>query len=139
MTIKSFWIIAVLLIAGITATKAQAISTATAADSVAAIVGKWTGTYTGDDAGNFELVINRDNGGKLTGQIIMLPADGSRYPIDLKTVTWSNKQLKASYADPSNNNPVTFGGTYDGTVMKGNWEANSGQATGTFQVTKASR
>lgn len=126
-----------LLMTTFTLTTAQ--TTTATADSAATLVGKWTGSYEGSDSGKFELVINQDGNHQLTGQIVMLPPDGSRYPINLKTVAWQNGQLNATYSDPQSGNAVSFSGKPDGTGLKGTWEANGGQATGNWQVARADK
>lgn len=107
-------------------------------DSAAAIVGKWTGTFEGASSGKFELVISQDVGRKLTGQVVMLTSDGSRYPITLKTIMYQNGQLSAGFTD-SQNGEVRFMGKPDSTGLKGTWDANDGQDTGSWQVNRAGR
>ncbi len=126
-----------MLAASLSAVTAQ---TATAtADSSAMIVGKWTGSYEGSDSGKFELIINQDSTHKLTGQVIMLTPDGNRYPIDLKTITWQNGQLSAAYSGPQGGSDVNFSGKPESSNLKGTWQANGGQDTGSWQVTRATR
>lgn len=103
------------------------------------IVGKWAGSYEGSDSGKFELVVNQDSNRKLTGQIIMLPPDGTRYPIDLKTIVWRNGQLNAAYSNPEDGSDVNFSGKHESSALKGTWQANGGQATGNWQVTRSDR
>lgn len=122
-----------------TATAQTTTAQTTATDSAAAIVGKWTGTYDGGSSGNFEMVISRDGTGKLTGQITLLPPDGSRYPINLKTVTYQGSQLNATYDDSQSGGEVSIKGRPDNTGMKGTWDAGGGQATGSWQLTRANR
>jgi hypothetical protein len=85
------------------------------------------------------LNVSQDNDQKLTGQIVMLAPDGNRYPISLKTLSWQNGQLKASYVDPQEGTDVNFSGKLENSAMKGTWEANGGQATGNWQVSRADR
>lgn len=137
MSIKTFFLSLVIAVATVSAAVAQ--TTVSASDTLTAIVGKWTGTYEGSDLGNFELNLNKDSNSKLTGQIVMLPPDGNRYPIDLKTVVWQNGQLSASYTDPSGGNDVSFSGRLTNPTMKGTWEAGGGQAAGTWQLKRADK
>ena len=140
--IRHFWLIAfsISLIVGATANAqtANAPTQTAPADSSAAVVGKWTGTYDGASSGNFELAIGQDANRKLTGQVVMVAPDGNRYPITLKTITYRNGQLSAGYTDPQNGE-VRFTGKPDSAGMKGTWDSNDGQGTGNWQVTRASR
>lgn len=128
------------LVAMLTATVsgANAQNSTASTDTLSTLVGKWTGTYEGDDSGNFELILNRESN-KLTGQIVMLPPDGNRYPINLKTAVWQNGKLSASYTDPSAGNDVNFSGKLADPGMKGTWQANGGQASGTWQLKRADK
>ncbi|WP_245826110.1 hypothetical protein [Spirosoma rigui] len=139
MSIRIFLLSLGLLVATLPAARAQNATATTTADESASLAGKWTGTYEGSDSGSFELVINQDSNKKLAGQIIMLAPDGSRYSIDLKTITWQNGQLKASYADPQGGNDPSFQGTMTGSVLKGTWVANGGQDSGNWQASRADR
>jgi hypothetical protein len=139
MSIKVFLLSLGLLSATVPAVLAQTATAATTADESALLVGKWNGTYEGSDSGTFELVINQDSNRKLAGQIIMLAPDGSRYPIDLKTISWQNGQLKASYTDPQGGNDPSFQGSITGSLLKGTWVANGGQDSGNWQASRADR
>jgi hypothetical protein len=131
MTIK----ILVAAIAFITSTfqLANAQSPTATSDSLTSVAGKWAGTFDGSSSGKFELVINQDSNRKLTGQVIMLADDGNRYPIDLKTISWENGQLNASYS--ANGDDVSFTGKYANPALKGTWKSSNGQDTGTWQAT----
>ncbi|GAB4027019.1 hypothetical protein [Spirosoma koreense] len=134
MPIKPLFAALFLLVVTLATVRAQ---TATAqTDTLKTVVGKWSGTYTGDSSGKFELVINQDASQKLAGQVIMLPADGSRYPITLKSISWKNGQLKAAYTDPQEGDDVNFTGTYTNPDLEGTWKADEGQSTGTWQLTR---
>lgn len=135
MKIKALFLSISLIIASLSAVRAQTQTS----DSLTAIVGKWAGTFEGASAGKFELVLNQDSNRKLTGQVIMLPDDGNRYPIELKTVVWQNGQLRATYNDPNDGDEVSFMGTYASPALKGTWKADEGQSTGTWQVSRLAR
>ena len=140
MFVRALLISIGMLTASFSATTAQSTATTTAtADSLGMIVGKWAGSYEGSDSGKFELVVSQDSNRKLTGQIIMLPPDGNRYPIDLKTVVWQNGQLNAAYTNPQDGGDVSFSGKYESPALKGTWQANGGQATGNWQITRLDR
>ena len=119
MTIRS--LIAAIAIVAITFQVAGAQNQTATRDSLTAIVGKWAGTFDGASSGKFELVINQDSNRKLIGQVIMLADDGNRYPTDLKTISWQNGQLRASYS--ADGDDVSFTGTYANSALKGTWKS----------------
>ena len=135
MKIKALFLSIGILMAFSSAVSAQT----TTSDTLTAIVGKWAGTYEGASAGKFELVLNQDSNRKLTGQVVMLPDDGNRYPIDLKTVVWQNGQLRATYIDPNEGDEVSFVGSYSSPALKGTWKSDEGQSTGTWQVSRLAK
>jgi len=126
-------LLATLLMIAVACPMASAQTTATNST----VAGKWSGSFDGDSSGKFEIVLNQDNNGKLTGQVIMVTDDGSRYPIDLKTAVWENDQLTATYENPSDGGQVSFTGKFADTDLKGTWKANSGQASGIWQASRA--
>ncbi|GAB2564633.1 hypothetical protein [Spirosoma areae] len=133
MSIKTVFLSVALSVLPFLSASAQ--TTTTANDSLKTVAGKWAGTFEGASSGKFELVLNQDSHQKLTGQVIMLPDDGNRYPISLKTVVWQKGQLSATYTDPSDGDEVSFTGNYTSPMLKGTWKADGGQSTGTWQVT----
>ncbi len=135
MKIKALFLSIGIIMASLSAVNAQT----TTSDTLTAIVGKWAGTFEGASAGKFELVLNQDSNRKLTGQVIMLPDDGNRYPIELKTVVWQNGQLRATYNDPGDGDEVSFMGSYTSPTLKGTWKSDEGQSTGTWQVSRLGR
>jgi len=140
MFFKALLIGVSMLTASLSVATAQTASATTTTDnSSATIIGKWDGSYEGSSSGKFELVVNQDGNQKLTGQIVMLTPDGNRYPISLKTLSWQNGQLKASYVDPQEGDDVNFSGKLENSAMKGTWEADGGQSTGNWQVSRADR
>lgn len=115
---------------------AKAQTSSAANDTLKTIVGKWSGTYSGDSSGKFELVVKQDNGQKLTGQLRMLTDDPNLKPINLKTISWKNGRLSAAYTDPEEGNEVSFTGTYIDPDLEGTWKSDEGQSTGTWQLTR---
>ncbi|MBE7174742.1 MAG: hypothetical protein INR73_29505 [Williamsia sp.] len=134
MTLRTLLTVIVLVIATISATHAQ--TSTSESDTLKTIAGKWAGTYAGDSSGKFELAVNQDANQKLTGQITILTDDGNRHPITLKTISWKNGQLNATYIDPSENDEVVITGRYTNPDLEGNWKSDEGQATGTWQLTR---
>jgi hypothetical protein len=133
MLIKTLLASILMIVATFQATTAQT----TASANSQTVTGKWAGSFDGAASGKFELVLNQDSNGKLTGQVIMLTDDGNRYPIDLKTAVWEKEQLSASYADPSDGDEVSFTGKVADSSLKGTWKSDGGQSVGTWQVSRA--
>lgn len=127
---KTFGLLAVLLLLGFFSVQAQ-----TAPD----FVGKWVGTFEGASSGNCELLLARDASGKLTGTVTVIPADGNRYPVDLKTVTVEGNAFKAAYNDPGDGDEVTMEATRADNELKGTWKADGGAATGTWQMKREAK
>lgn len=134
MSIKAFLQAFVLLTATFQLTNAQTSSAKN--DTLTTITGKWSGTYSGDSSGKFELVIKQDNGQKITGQILMLTDDPNRKPTNLKTISWKDGKINATYADPDEGDEVSFTGTYTDPDLEGSWKSDEGQSTGTWQLTR---
>ncbi|WP_338873372.1 hypothetical protein WBJ53_30365 [Spirosoma sp. SC4-14] len=127
-------LLAILLMIAVVSPVASAQTTPTDNTTVA---GKWSGSFDGDSSGKFEMVLNQDSSGKLTGQVIMVTDDGSRYPIDLKTAVWEKGQLTATYENPSDGGQVSFTGKFADSDLKGTWQTNAGQASGMWQASRA--
>lgn len=108
-------------------------------DTLTTATGTWVGSFDGDSSGRLELLLNQDSNQKLLGQIIIIPADGNRRPIPLKTVTWQNNKLSASYIGPSDGGEVSFTGTYTNQALSGTWQAVDDTDKGTWQVTRSPR
>lgn len=108
-------------------------------DTLMTATGTWVGSFDGDSLGKLELFLNQDSNQKLLGQIIIIPADGNRRPIALKTVTWQNNKLSASYIDPSDGGEVSFTGTYTNQALSGTWQAVDDTDKGTWQLTRSPR
>ncbi|MBD2756394.1 hypothetical protein [Spirosoma validum] len=134
MSIKALFTAFVLLAATFQFAKAQTSSTGN--DTLKTFVGKWSGTYAGDSSGKFELVIKQDNGQKLTGQVLMLTDDPNQKPINLKTISWKDGTLSATYTDPAEGDEVSFTGIYTNPDLEGSWKSDEGQSTGTWQLTR---
>lgn len=134
MSIK--FLLASILFIAISFSAAKAQAPTTTGDSLSTIVGKWAGSFEGASSGKFELVLNQGSDRKLGGQVIMLLDDGSRYPIDLKTIVWQKGQLTATYVNPQGSDEVSFTGNLASSALKGTWKSDAGQAAGTWQATR---
>ncbi|GAA4397264.1 hypothetical protein GCM10023187_06460 [Nibrella viscosa] len=111
-------------------------SLSTTGDNPAAFVGKWAGTYTGASTGKCEMEITRNADGKYDGTITVIPVDESRYNIKFKTLTLEGNKLKATYNEPGEGTPISLEGTLTDTTVKGTYEADGGNATGTWTMTR---
>ena len=69
----------------------------------------------------------------------MITDDGNRQTASLKTISWQNGQLSATYMDPAEDDEVSFTGTYTNATLKGTWKSDGGQATGTWQLSRSTR
>lgn len=137
MSIKALLSAIILLV--VTFQTAQAQTSSSKSDTLTTVAGKWEGTYSGDASGKFELVLNQNSNRKLTGQVTMIADNGNQQTTDLKTITWQNGQLSATYIDPSEDDEVSFTGSYTNSMLKGTWKSDGGQATGTWQLTRSTR
>ena len=135
MSIKVLLSAITLLVVTFQTTNAQTSSS----KSDTTVAGKWAGTYSGDASGKFELVLNQDSNKKLTGQVTMLADNGNQQSTNLKTVSWQNGQLSATYIDPAENDEVSFTGSYANSMLKGTWKSDGGQASGTWQLTRSTK
>lgn len=123
-----------LLLAFVLSLPLAAQTTASAADNAAAFIGKWAGTYDGAASGKCEMNILRKADGQYEGSIVVIPVDESRYTIQFKTLIIEGNKLKASYNEPGENTPISLEGTLSGDTLKGTYQTNNGEATGTWTM-----
>jgi len=103
--------------------------------------GMWTGTYDGAGTGQFEMTLDKGQGGTMTGKV-SVKTEGGDYSADLKTVTFDGAKMSARYdfpLDPSAE--IVMTATFDGTTGKGTWSMRpKGQsdelASGSLAFTK---
>ena len=107
-----------------------------------AILGKWSGTFSGDSNGKFSLTFTTDADKKLGGSIEVTSDAGDGYTTPLRVVTVDGASVKIAYDSP-NGEPIdlTLDGTLDGKELKGTWaviakDTKEKVATGTFTTTK---
>lgn len=136
MSIKILLSAIILLVVTFQTAQAQ---TSVKNDTLMTVAGKWAGTYSGDSSGKFELVLNQDSSKKLMGQVTMITDDGNRQTASLKTISWQNGQLSATYMDSAEDDEVSFTGSYANSLLKGTWKSDGGQAKGTWQLTRSTR
>lgn len=103
-------------------------------------VGTWTGTWDGSGTGGFELTLEKDKDGALTGKVSV--TGEPTYKATLKTLAFDGKKMTASYdfpPDPAGE--VRLVTTFDGNTATGTWslrEKATGNevATGGWTVTR---
>jgi hypothetical protein len=103
--------------------------------------GMWTGTYDGAGSGQFEMTLDKGQGGTMTGKV-SVKTEGGDYSADLKSVTFDGAKMSARYdfpLDPSAE--IVMTATFDGATGKGTWSMRpKGQgdelAGGTIALTK---
>jgi hypothetical protein len=103
--------------------------------------GSWTGTYDGAGSGQFEMTLDKGQGGTMAGKV-SVKTEGGDYTADLKSVTFEGAKMSARYdfpLDPSAE--IIMTATFEGTSGKGTWSMRAkGQtdelAGGTIAVTK---
>jgi hypothetical protein len=110
------------------------------------LIGTWTGRYTGASSGAYELTINRDADGKLTGSVSPKPDDGEAYTTPLNTVTFAEGKVTLTCFDSSGQAEITVEATVEGSSLKGTYvvraradgsEAERGTLTGTKKPAKS--
>ncbi len=109
-------------------------------------LGKWTGTYQGDNtSGHFELTLERGSAGLITGTIAV-SADGggaADYSATLKTVSFAGDTFTAAYDAPGDDQTqINLKGRFNPLGGDGDWSvsakvegAGPPVATGTWKIT----
>ncbi|SOD90291.1 hypothetical protein [Spirosoma fluviale] len=133
MAIRTLLSVVVLLTLTFQAVKAQ--TAPATSDSLTTLTGKWVGTFDGPTTGKLELVLSQDSNRKITGKITAINNSGDQYTAELKTVVWQNGKLTITYAYPEGGD-INLSGNYAKSVLKGTWELDGGQATGTWQASR---
>jgi hypothetical protein len=104
------------------------------------IAGNWSGTWDGSGSGNFDLNLQKKDAG-YAGKVAVT-TDGGNYEAELKGVTVTGSDLKATYdfpLDPSAEVAITA--KFEGEKSTGTWtlRAKGGgaeAASGTFALKK---
>jgi hypothetical protein len=110
-------------------------------------LGKWNGTYQGDNtSGHFELTLARGGDGSLTGSIAVSGDGGgaSDYTVKLKSAVFAGDSFTASYDSPGDDQTeIRMKGTFNPKGADGDWSVNPKAqpgaqpvATGTWKVSK---
>jgi hypothetical protein len=123
------------------AAAAQAPQKATEKD----LIGTWSGRYTGASSGAYELTINRDAEGKLSGSVSPKPDDGDTYTTPLNTIKFADGKATMTCFDSGGNAEITVEVTLEGSSLKGTYvvraradgsEVERGTLTGTRKPAK---
>ena len=83
-------------------------------------LGTWTGTWDGAGTGGFELTVEKDANGAVTGRVSV--TGEPTYKANLKTLKFDGKKMTADYdfpPDPAGE--VRLIATFDGNTAKGTW------------------
>jgi hypothetical protein len=111
------------------------------------LIGTWAGKYAGGSSGSFELTINRDAEGKLSGSVSPKPDDGEAYTTPLTTVKFADGKVTITCSDSSGQADITVEATVEGSSLTGTYavrakadgsEAERGTLTATKKPAKAS-
>ena len=106
------------------------------------VAGQWVGTWDGAGSGNFDLTVQKKDAG-YAGKVAVT-TDGGNYDAELKGVTVSGQELKATYdfpLDPSAE--VAIAAKFEGEKSTGTWilrpkGGGAEVASGTFALKKKS-
>jgi hypothetical protein len=103
-------------------------------------VGTWTGTWDGADSGGFELTLEKDKDGAVSGRVSV--TGEPTYKAAFKALSFDGKKMNAKYDfPPDTGGEVTLAGLFDGNTASGTWSlrekaSNNEVATGSWTVTK---
>jgi hypothetical protein len=110
------------------------------------LIGTWSGRYAGVSSGAYELTINRDADGKLTGSVSPKPDDGEAYTTPLNSIKFADGKVTMICFDSSGNAEITVEATVEGSSLKGTYvvrgradgsEAERGTLTGAKKPAKS--
>ncbi|MBS1790142.1 MAG: hypothetical protein JST85_20630 [Acidobacteria bacterium] len=85
------------------------------------LVGSWSGSWTGDSNGTFEMTITKNADGKLGGTITPKPDGGESYTTPLTAVVLADGKATIKLADPAGEVEVTLVATFDGSALNGTY------------------
>jgi hypothetical protein len=105
------------------------------------VIGKWSGTYTGDGNGKYTMTIERDAAKKLGGTLSSTNAEGESSTSTFKTVTVKGPKLSITYDTPGDDaSEVQLEATIEKGALTGVWKvvdsAKNVSQSGTFTGTK---
>ena len=109
-------------------------------------LGKWSGTYQGDNtSGHFELILERGSAGLITGTIAVSGDGGGAadYNAKLKSASFSGDTFTAAYDSPGDDQTqINMKGTFNPKGGDGEWSvsakpsSNPPVASGTWKIIK---
>jgi hypothetical protein len=103
-------------------------------------VGTWTGTWDGAGSGGFELTLEKDKDGAVSGRVSV--TGEPTYKAAFKALSFDGKKMNAKYDfPPDTGGEVTLAALFDGNTASGTWSlrekaSNNEVATGSWTVTK---
>jgi hypothetical protein len=109
------------------------------------LIGTWAGKYVGTSSGSYEMTINRDAEGKLSGSVSPKPDDGEPYTTPFNTIKFADGKATMTCFDPPGNVEITVEATLEGSSLKGTYvvrakadgsEVERGTLTGTKKPAK---
>ena len=83
--------------------------------------GTWAGTYDGGGMGQFEMTLDKDKDGAMTGRV-NVNGDGATYSADLRSIVFDGAKMTAKYdfpLDPSAE--IVMTATFESASAKGTW------------------
>jgi hypothetical protein len=110
------------------------------------LIGTWAGKYVGASSGAYELTINRDAEGRLTGSVSPKPDNGEAYTTPLNSITFADGKVTITCFDSSGQSEITVEATVEGSSLKGTYvvraradgsEAERGTHTATKKPAKS--
>jgi hypothetical protein len=110
-------------------------------------LGKWSGTYQGDNtSGHFQLILERGSAGLITGTISVSGDGGGAadYSANLKSASFSGDTFTAAYDPPGDDQTqIILKGTFKADGGDGDWSVSAKSqpssppvATGTWKTVK---
>jgi hypothetical protein len=109
------------------------------------LIGTWAGKYTGTSSGSYEMTINRDAEGKLSGSVSPKPDDGEPYTTPFNTIKFADGKATLTCFDPPGQIEITVEATLEGSSLTGTYvvrakadgsEVERGTLTGTKKSPK---
>jgi hypothetical protein len=92
-----------------------------------ALVGGWSGTWSGASTGHIDLTIAQAASGTFSGSISVTPDQGPAYATTLDDVSVEDVSLTAHFKTPDGNVSITLKGTLEGSTLDGTYEAKENQ------------
>jgi len=85
------------------------------------LIGSWSGSWTGDSNGTFEMTITKSADGKLGGSITPKPDGGEGYTTQITSIVLADSKATIKMADPAGEVEVTLVATIDSSTLTGTY------------------